>query len=149
MIYIVWHFAFFYFIIAIVLAFSSLLNHVLYLMSFKETYKYSSTYSFSKIRILERLLIKILTHSSVKFYNFIKTSPVSQKYHKHMEKFFVFEFPKCHICHPANLSSVFPFFCPQPFPASGSFPVSCLFVSGGHSIGASDSASVLPINFQG
>ena len=40
-------------------------------------------------------------------------------------------------------------FCPQSFPASGSFPVSRLFASGGQSIGASASASVLPMNIQG
>ena len=34
---------------------------------------------------------------------------------------------------------------PQSFPASGSFPVSQLFTSGGQSIGASASASVLPM----
>ena len=39
--------------------------------------------------------------------------------------------------------------CPQPFPASGSFPVSWLFTSGGQSIGASASASILPMNIQG
>ena len=38
---------------------------------------------------------------------------------------------------------------PQTFPASGSFPVSQLFASGGQSIGASASASVLPMNIQG
>ena len=37
---------------------------------------------------------------------------------------------------------------PQSFPASGSFPVSQLFASGGQSIGASPPASVLPINIQ-
>ena len=37
----------------------------------------------------------------------------------------------------------------QSFPASGSFPVSRLFASGSQSIGASASASVLPINIQG
>ena len=37
----------------------------------------------------------------------------------------------------------------QSFPASGSFPVSQLFTSGGQSIGASVSASVLPMNIQG
>ena len=43
-----------------------------------------------------------------------------------------------------------PFFsCPQFFPASGSFPMSQLFTSGGQSIGASASASVLPMNIQG
>ena len=36
----------------------------------------------------------------------------------------------------------------QSFPASGSFPMSQLFTSGGWSIGASASASVLPMNIQ-
>ena len=40
-------------------------------------------------------------------------------------------------------------FCLQSFPASGSFPVSLIFVSDGQSVGASTSASVLPINIQG
>ena len=39
--------------------------------------------------------------------------------------------------------------CLQSFPASGSFPMSRLFTSGGQSIGTSTSASVLPVNFQG
>ena len=52
-------------------------------------------------------------------------------------------------CHPAISSSVVPFSsCLQSFPASGSFPVSRSFTSGGHSIGVSASASVLPINIQ-
>ena len=51
-------------------------------------------------------------------------------------------------CHPAISSSVVPFcFCPQSFPASGSFPMSQLFASGGQSIGAS--ASVLSMNIWG
>ena len=37
---------------------------------------------------------------------------------------------------------------PQSFPASGSFPMSHLFTSGGQSIGASASTSVLPMNIQ-
>ena len=37
----------------------------------------------------------------------------------------------------------------QSFPASGSFLMSRLFTSGGQDIGASASASVLPMNFQG
>ena len=36
----------------------------------------------------------------------------------------------------------------QSFPASGSFPVSWFFTSGGRSIGVSASASVLPMNIQ-
>ena len=39
--------------------------------------------------------------------------------------------------------------CLQSFPASGSFLMSWLFVSGGQSTEASDSASVLPMNIQG
>ena len=38
--------------------------------------------------------------------------------------------------------------CPQSLPASGSFPMSQLFASGGQSIGVSASASVLPKNTQ-
>ena len=53
-------------------------------------------------------------------------------------------------CHPTTSSSVISFSCSlQSFPASGSFPVSPLFASGGWSIGASASASVLPMNIQG
>ena len=52
-------------------------------------------------------------------------------------------------CHPTISSSVIPFSsCPQSFPASGSFPVSQFFASGGQSIGVSASASVLPMNIQ-
>ena len=40
------------------------------------------------------------------------------------------------------------FFCLGSFPASGSFPVNWLFSSGGQNIGASTSASVLPMNIQ-
>ena len=39
--------------------------------------------------------------------------------------------------------------CPRYFPASGSFPVSHLFASGGQSSGASASASVLAMSIQG
>ena len=39
--------------------------------------------------------------------------------------------------------------CPQSFPPSGSLPMSWLFASNGQSIGASASASVLPMNIQG
>ena len=52
-------------------------------------------------------------------------------------------------CHPTISSSVIPFSsCLQSNPASGCFPVSRLFASGGQSIGASTSASVLPMNTQ-
>ena len=52
-------------------------------------------------------------------------------------------------CHPTTSSSVVPFSSLlQSFPASGSFPMSQLFASGGQSIGVSASASVLPMNTQ-
>ena len=51
-------------------------------------------------------------------------------------------------CHTTISSSVVPFSCPQSFPASGSFPVSWFFTSGGQRLGASASASVLPVNIQ-
>ena len=46
------------------------------------------------------------------------------------------------------LCHLFPSF-PQSFPGSGSYTVSQFFASGGQSIGASASASVLPMNIQG
>ena len=45
------------------------------------------------------------------------------------------------LCHPL-------FSCLQSLPASGSFPMSQLFASGGQSIGVSISASVLPMSIQ-
>ena len=51
--------------------------------------------------------------------------------------------------HPTISSSVTPFSCPQSFPASRSFLLSWLFASGGQSIKASASATVLPMNIQG
>ena len=57
--------------------------------------------------------------------------------------------PSSRWCHPTISSSVVPFSsCLQTFPASGSFPMSQFFTSGGQSIGVSTSASVLPINIQ-
>ena len=52
-------------------------------------------------------------------------------------------------CHPTISSSVIIFSSSlQSFPATGSFPMSQLFASGGQSIGVSTSASVLPMNIQ-
>ena len=52
-------------------------------------------------------------------------------------------------CHPTISSSIVPFSsCLQSFPASGSFQVSWLFTSDDQVIGASASASVLPMNTQ-
>ena len=52
-------------------------------------------------------------------------------------------------CHPVISTSVAPFSsCLQSFPASGFFPMSQFFTSGGQNIVASASASVLPMNIQ-
>ena len=58
--------------------------------------------------------------------------------------------PLSQSCHPTISSSVTLFTsCPQSSPASGSFPIKWLFTSGGQSIRASVSASVLLKNIQG
>ena len=49
---------------------------------------------------------------------------------------------------PSNHLIIVVPFCFQSFPASGSFPMSQFFTSGGQSIGVSASASVLPMNVQ-
>ena len=55
--------------------------------------------------------------------------------------------PSSQWCHPTISSSVIPFStCLQSFPASGSFPMSQFFISGGQSIGVSASVSVFPMN---
>ena len=57
--------------------------------------------------------------------------------------------PSSQWCHPAISCSVVPFSsCPQSLPASGSFPMSQLFTSGGPSIRVSSLTSVLPMNTQ-
>ena len=57
--------------------------------------------------------------------------------------------PSSQWCHPTISSSVVPLSsCPQSFPASGSFPMSQAFASGGRRIGVSAWTSVLPMNIQ-
>ena len=58
-------------------------------------------------------------------------------------------YPLIQWCHPTISSSVISFFsCLKSFPISESFLISQLFTSGGPSIRASASASVLPMNIQ-
>ena len=58
--------------------------------------------------------------------------------------------PPSQWCHPAISSSVVPFSsCPQPLPASESFPMSQHFTWGGQSTGVSALASFLPNKSQG
>ena len=57
--------------------------------------------------------------------------------------------PLNHWCHPTISSSVVPFSsCLQSFPASESYLMTHLFISGGQSIGGLASTSVLPMNIQ-
>ena len=57
--------------------------------------------------------------------------------------------PSSRGCHPTISSPVIPFSsCLQYFPASGTFPMTQFFTSGGQRIGVSASASVLPMNIQ-
>ena len=68
-----------------------------------------------------------------------------------MPDFPVLELTQTHVYRAGDAiqPSHLPFFsCLQSFPASGSFPRSQFFASGGQSIGASASASVLPMNSQ-
>ena len=58
-------------------------------------------------------------------------------------------YPSSQWHHPNSSSSIIRFSsCLHSFPASGSLPMSQFFTSGGQSIGASGSASVLPMNTQ-
>ena len=57
--------------------------------------------------------------------------------------------PSSQWCHSTILFSIVPSSCPQSLPASGSFPMSQLFVWGGQSTGVSPLASVLPMNTKG
>ena len=58
-------------------------------------------------------------------------------------------YPSSQWRHPTIWSSVIPFSsCLQSFPASGSFPMSQFFASGGQNIEVSASSSVLPMTIQ-
>ena len=60
------------------------------------------------------------------------------------------EFAQVHVrCTGDAIQPSHPLLSPSAFLAYESFPVSCLFASDGQSIGASASASVLPMNIQG
>ena len=67
--------------------------------------------------------------------------PVYHQIPKPMSNELVMKSKNLILCHPFSS-------CPQSFPASGSFPLSQLFASGGQSIGVSASASVLTMNIQ-
>ena len=76
--------------------------------------------------------------------------PLSRWYHPTISSSVV-PFSSCPQSYPASgLTLCHPLlFSVQSFPTSGSFSINRLFLSDGQSIGASVSASVLPINIQG
>ena len=57
-------------------------------------------------------------------------------------------YPMSWWCHSTILSSAIPFFCLKSFPASESFLMNQVYASGDQIIGASASASILPMNVQ-
>ena len=95
--------------------------------------QFSSVQSLSHVQLLATPWITAC-QASLSFINFrssLNSCPLSGWYH------------------PAISSSVVPFSShPQPFPASGSFPMSQFFISGGQTIGASALALVLPKSLQ-
>ena len=104
--------------------------------AFVNLYSWAVSYMFSSVQLF----------SCVRFYGLHYTglpcpSPTPGAYSNSC--------PSSQWCHLTISSSVIPFSsCLQSFPASGSFPMNQFFASGGHSIGASASASVLPMNIQ-
>ena len=74
-------------------------------------------------------------------------APLSSTISRSLLKFMSIEWM---ICYLTILSSATSFsFCLQFFPASGFFQMNRLFTSGGQRIGASASATILPMNIQG
>ena len=100
---------------------------------FSLLFKFSSVQSFSRVRLFAT---HGLQHNRIPC-----PSPAPRAFSKSC--------PLSQWCHPTISFSVVPFSsCLPSFPASGSFPISQFFVSGGQRIGASASASVLPMNIQ-
>ena len=97
------------------------------------------------IHMIKLFCCSIIMSDSVTLWTAALQAPLSSTTSKSLLNFMSIE----SIGHPTMSSSVIPFFCPQSFPALGSFPVSRLFALCGQSIGASISATVLPMNFQG
>ena len=97
---------------------------------------YQSSVQFSHSVVSNSLQPRGLRHARL-----LCPSPTSRAYSN--------SHPSSQWDHPIISSSVIPFSSHhQSFPASGSFPVSQFFLSGGQSIGVSASASVLPMNIQ-
>ena len=103
--------------------------------------------------ILSTYLFNFYIISSVQslscFWLFVNTMDCSMPVHQPTHRACSNSCSSSQWCHPTISSSVVPFCsCFQSFPTSGSFPMSQFFESGCQSIGASASASVLPMNIQ-
>ena len=106
-------------------------------------------FNFINICYIPQYQFSSVTHSSPALCNPMDWSMSGFSVHRQLPEF-IQTCPLNWWCNPTMSSSVVPFSsCLQSFPASGCFPMSWLFISGGQSIGASASASVLPVNIQG
>ena len=95
-------------------------------------------------------VIHLIAQSSPNLCDHMNCSTPGLPVHHQLPEFTQNSCPLSWWCHPTISSSVIPFSSSlQTFPASGSFPMSQFFTSGGQSIGVSALASVLPMNIQG
>ena len=103
-----------------------------------------------KIHFCFRILEKILEDTKVvQFSHSVVSNSLWCHGLQHTRLPFPSPTPSSRWCHPTISLSVIPFSsCLQSLPASGSFPMSQFFTSGGQSIGVSASALVLPVNIQ-
>ena len=95
---------------------------------------------FSSVQFSHSVMSNSLRPHGLQHIRFLCPSPTPRVYSNSC--------PLSRWCHPTISFCVIPFSCLQSFPASGSFPISQFFASGGQSIGVSASASVLPMNIQ-
>ena len=96
-------------------------------------------FQFSSVQSLSRVRLFVTPWTAVRQASLSVTN--SQSFLKLMSSESVMPSNHLILCRPL-------LFCPQSFPASGSFQMSQSFASGGQSIGVSASPSVLPVNIQ-
>jgi len=115
----------------------------------KRSYKYLSLLLFLKIVVIWYHISSVQSLSHVGLFVTPWTAAHQASSSSPTHGVYSISFPLSWWCHPIISSSVVPFFsCLQSFPASESFPVSQLFISGGQSIRVSASTSILPTDTQ-
>ena len=120
-------------------------RQILYQLSHKGSHiHYTHTHTHNEILFV---VVQLLSHGQLfaNLWTVAWQAPLSFTLSQSLLKFMFIE----SVMTSPILSSVMPFFCLQSFPASGYFPMSCLFPSSSQSIGASASASVLLMNIHG